>query len=104
MAGVQAHAEERVAEVALDDALQLAADLTDVQRAVPLGDRHEVRRDEAVDVVPPVLVELVRVLHDEAGAAVERSPDAEGDRERITPLDRAVARAEQARARRADRR
>ena len=85
-----------IAEVAVDDALQLAADLPDVQCLVPVDDRLEVRRDEPLDVVLRVSVELGRVLHDEAGPAVERAPDAERDRERIATLDRPVARAEQA--------
>ena len=51
VAGVEEDAEERVAEVAVDDRLQRAAGLADVQRPVPLGDRREVRRRRAVDVV-----------------------------------------------------
>ena len=51
MAGVEEDAEERVAEVPVDDRLQRAAHLTDVQRPVPLGDRLEVRADEPLDVV-----------------------------------------------------
>ena len=70
-------------------------DLADVQRAVPLGDRREVRRDEALDVVLGALRQLGRVLDDEAGPAVQRAPDPERDGEGVAPLDRPVARAEQ---------
>ena len=77
-------------------ALQLATDLPDVQCLVPVDDGFEVGRDEPLDVVLRVSVELGRVLHDEAGPAVERAPDAERDRERIATLDRPVSRAEQA--------
>ena len=48
---VEEDAEELVAEMAVDDLLQGPAHLADVQRAVPLGDRLEVRRDQPLDVV-----------------------------------------------------
>ena len=51
MARVQEDPEERVAEVAIDDLLERAAGLADVERAVPLGDRREVRPDQPLDVV-----------------------------------------------------
>ena len=41
MARVEADAEERVAEVAVGDPLQLATDLADVERAIPLRDRSK---------------------------------------------------------------
>ena len=84
-----------VAEMAVDDLLQRPADLADVQRAVPLGDRLEVRRDQPLDVVGDPVGQLRRVLGDEAGTAVERTPDPERHRQRIAALDRPVARAEQ---------
>ena len=74
VAGVEEDPEERVAEVAVDDLLQRPADLADVQRAVPLGHRLEVRRDEPLDVVGDPVGELGRILGDEAGAAVEARP------------------------------
>ena len=51
MSRVEEDPEERVAEVTIDDLLQRPTDLPDVQRAVPLGHRFEVRRDQPVDVV-----------------------------------------------------
>jgi hypothetical protein len=67
--------------------VQLAAGLADVQRLVPLRDRREVGRDEPFDVVADPGRQLVGVLDDEPGAAVERAPDAEGDGERVPALD-----------------
>ncbi len=99
--GVQEDPEERVAEVAVDDVEQRAAGLPDVQRPVPLGDRLEVRRHQPLDVVADPVRQLRRVLDDEAGAAVERAPDPERDREPVAALDRPVARAEEAERRRA---
>jgi hypothetical protein len=78
--------------------------LADVQRAVPLGDGLEVGRHQPLDVVADTGRQLGRVLDDEAGAAVERAPDAEGDGQRVAALDRPVGRAEQAEAMRAARR
>ena len=43
MARVEEDAEERVAQVAVDDLLERSARLADAQRAVPLGDRLEIR-------------------------------------------------------------
>ena len=51
VARVEPDAEERVAQPAVDDLLERAADLADVERAVPLRDGLEVRPGEAVDVV-----------------------------------------------------
>ena len=51
--------------------------------------------DEPIDVVADPVRQLGRVLDDEPGAAVQRAPDPEGDRERVAALDRPVARAEQ---------
>ena len=96
MAGVEEDPEERVAEVAVDDRLERAAGLADPQRAVPLGDRREVRPDEPLDVVADPVRQLGGVLDDEPGPAVERAPDPERDREPVAALDRPVARAQQA--------
>ena len=93
--GVEEDPEERVAQTAVDDGLQLTADLADVEGAVPLGDGLEVRGDEAVDVVLHPVRQLRRVVDDEAGPAVERAPDPERDGERVAPLDRPVAGAQQ---------
>ena len=95
MPGVEPHPEEGVADVAVDDPLQLTADLTDAQRHVPVGDCLEVRRDQPLDVVLRLGLELGRVLYDEARSTVEGAPDAERDREGITALDRSVPRAQQ---------
>jgi hypothetical protein len=92
---VEGDTEERVAQMTVDDGLQLAAHLADMQRLVPIGHGREVRRDEAFDVVLCSVGQLRRILHQEAGAAVERPPDTERDRERVAPFDRPVARAEQ---------
>ena len=51
VAGVEPDPEERVAEPAVDDLLEHAARLADVERLVPLRDRLEVRGDEPLDVV-----------------------------------------------------
>ena len=67
----------------------------DAHRAVPLGDRREVRRHQPIDVVADPLGQLVRRLDHEPGPAGERAPDAEGGREPIAALDRPIARAEQ---------
>ena len=85
VARVQEDAEERVAQAAVDDRLERAARLADVQRLVPLDDRLEVRPDEPVDVVPDAGRQLRRVLDDEAGATVERAPDPERGREPDRP-------------------
>ena len=76
MAGIERDPEERITQTAVDDRLQLATHLADVQRAVPLGHRLEVRRHQPLDVVGGPVGELRRVLGDETGAAIERSPDA----------------------------
>ena len=90
------HAEERIAEVTVDGGLEFAADLSDVQRAVPVGDGLEVWSDETFDVVDGALGQLLRLLDDEARPAVQRPPDPERDRERVAPLDRPVAGTQQA--------
>ena len=95
MAGIEGDPEERIAQVAVDDRLQLATDLADVESAVPLGHRLEVRRHQPFDVVAGPVGELRCVLGNEAGAAIERSPDAERDRERVASFDRPVTRAQQ---------
>ena len=46
MPGIERDPEERIAQVAVDDGLEFATDLPDVQRAVPVGDGREVRSDE----------------------------------------------------------
>ena len=97
--GVEEDPEERVTEAAVDDGLQRAARLADADGRVPLGDRLEVRRDEALHVVAHAVRELRRVGHDEARATRERSPDAERGRERVAPLDRAIAGTQEAQAR-----
>ncbi len=48
---IEEDAEERVAEVALDDVVERAAGLPDAERPVPLRDRLEVRPDQPLDVV-----------------------------------------------------
>ena len=93
--GVQEDAEERVAQATVDDLVERAARLADAQRAVPLGDRLEVRPDEPIDVVADLRRQLRRIVDDETRAAVQRTPDAERDGEPIATLDPAVARAEQ---------
>ena len=98
VARVEEDPEERVAQAAVDDRLERAAGLADVERLVPLGDGLEVRPDEPVDVVADSVGQLRGVLDDEARATVERAPDPERDRERVAALDRPIARAEQARA------
>jgi hypothetical protein len=62
-----------------------------VQGAVPLGHRLEVRADEPLDVVADPVGQLGRVLDDEPGAAVQRPPDPERDREAIAAFDPPVA-------------
>ena len=69
--------------------------LADAQRAVPLGDRLEVRADQPLHVVADRRRQLGGILDDESRAAVQRAPDAERDREPVAALDPAVARAEQ---------
>ena len=89
VARVEEDAEERVAEVAVDDRLEGAAGLADVQRLVPLGDRREVRRRPAARRSRrSPSGSSGGVLDDEPGAAVERAPDPEGHRERVAALDR----------------
>ena len=99
MPGVEEDPEERIAEPLHDRVVQRAAGRPDAQALVPRGDRLEVRRHEALDVIPDRGRELGRVLDHEAGTRVERTPHAERDGERIAALDRAIARAEQPEAR-----
>ena len=56
-------------------AWSVAAGLADAQRAVPLGDRLEVRRHQPLDVVADAARQLGGVLDHEAGPAVQRAPD-----------------------------
>ena len=87
MARVQRDPEERIADSARDRGVHRRAGLADPQRRIPRPDRLEVRPHEPIDVVADVLVKVRGILDDEAGAAVERAPDPEGDRERIAALD-----------------
>ena len=82
-----------------DRVVQRSAGLPDAQALVPRGDRLEIGRHEALDVIPDRGRQLGGVLDHEAGPAVERTPHAERDGERIAALDRAIARAEQPEAR-----
>ena len=95
VARVEEDAEERVAEVSVDDLVERASGLADVQRAVPLGHRLEVRGDQPLHVVADPRRQLRRIFDDESGAAVQRAPDAERDREAVAAFDPTVARAEQ---------
>ena len=52
MPGVEADPEEGISEAAIDDLLEHAAPLADVERPIPLRDRLEVRGDESFDIVP----------------------------------------------------
>ena len=99
VAGVEADPEEGVAEPAIDDLLEHAALLADVQRPVPLRDRLEVRGDEPLDVVADAGRQAGGILDDEPRPAVERAPDPEGDRERVAGCDDAVSRAQEAECR-----
>ena len=96
MARVEEDAEERIAEVLVDDGLQRTADLADVERLVPRGDGSEIRPDELVDVVADALWQLGRVLDDEPGATGEGAPDSVGGGERVAALDRSIAGAQEA--------
>ena len=95
---IEEDAEEGVTKVAVDDRLQLASRLSDVQCFVPLGHGGEVRNDEAVDVILDSGWQLRRVLDDEAGTAVERSPNTKSGRQWIATFDAAITRAEQSEA------
>src|SRR3954451_8315039 len=95
VSGIERNAEEVVTEMSVDDLLESAAGLSDMQCAVPLGDRREVRGDEAFDVVVCDVGQFVGVLDQEAGSAVQRTPDPERDREWIAAFERPVARAHQ---------
>src|SRR5688500_6943695 len=95
VARVEEDPEERVTEPARDDLVKRPARLADPERAVPLGDRLEIRPDEPVDVVPDPGRQLARVLDDESSPAIERAPDSEGHGEPVAPLDRAIAGAEE---------
>src|SRR5262245_14858476 len=95
MARVEVDAEECVTQSPVDDGLERAADLADVQRGVPLGDRLEVWPDQAGYVVLDVVRKLRRVLDDESGSTVQGAPDAVRDCEAVTAFDRSVTRAEQ---------
>ena len=77
------------------DLVERAAGDADADRGVPLGDRGEVGRHEAIHVVADGGRELIGRLDHEAGSARERAPDAEGHGEAIASLDRAIARAQQ---------
>ena len=94
--GVQEDPEERVAEPAVDDLLERPARLPDADRAIPLGDRLEIRSHELLDVVADARRQLAGILDDEPGPAVQRAPHAECHREPVSALDPARARAEQA--------
>ena len=95
MAGIENDAEERVAQVAIDDLVEDAAGLADVQRAIPFRDGLEVRPDKSIDVIADRAGQPGRVLDHEPGPAVERTPDAEGHGEPVAALDPSVAGAEQ---------
>src|SRR6187402_3946084 len=95
MPRVQEDPEEGIAEMLVDDGLERPARLTDAQRAVPRGDRREIRRDQAIDVVADLVPELARILHDEARPAGQRPPDAERRGERVAALDGPIAGAQQ---------
>ena len=75
--------------------LERASGLPDAQGGVPLGDRAEVRRDEALHVVGDVVRHAAGVLGDPPGPAVEGAPDAERHGHRVPGLDPAVAGAQQ---------
>ena len=92
MPGVEEDAEERVAEMAqaMMSWSSPPAD-ADADRPVPLGDRGEVRRHEALDVVADAVRAARGILDHEAGAAGQGAPDAEGGGERVAALDRTVA-------------
>src|SRR3954453_18691848 len=96
MPSIQQDPEERVVETPFDDVVERAAGLSDVQRAVPLSDRGEIRADEAVDVIADPRGQHVGALDDEPGTTVEGAPDPEGDGERVARFDPAIAGAEQA--------
>ena len=89
MTGVEEDAEERVGEAAVDDRLEGAAGLADVEGPVPLGDGLEVRADEPFDVIADLRRQVRRIVGDEARPAGEGAPDPECRREAIATLDRA---------------
>src|SRR5690606_38051686 len=93
--GIEEEPEERVAEATEDDVVEHLALLADVERLVPLDDRLEVGPDELLDVVGDVGGELRGVTDDEAGPAVEGTPDSVGDGELIAVGDDSVAGTEQ---------
>src|SRR5688572_26670633 len=95
VARVEEDPEERVAEPACDDLVERPARLADPERAVPFGDRLEVRPDEPVHVVADPGRQLARVLEDESRPTIERAPDPEGHGEPVAPLNRAVTGAEE---------
>src|SRR5664280_2129350 len=91
---IERDAEERIAQVAVNGLMQDTSRLADAQGAVPIGDGLEIRLHEASHVVPDSRWELVGTADHKAGAAVQSTPNAEGDREGITALDPTVARTE----------
>ena len=95
MTRVEEDAKEGVAETPIDDLLERAAFLPDVERPVPLGHRLEIGSDQTIDVVVDFPGQILRAFRHEPGTAVESPPDPEGDRESVSPLDGPVARAEQ---------
>ena len=79
----------------VDDVRTARRRLADPQRPVPLGDRLEIGRHEAVHVIADAGGQLVLVRDHEPGPAGERAPDPERDGEAVAALDGSTARAQQ---------
>jgi hypothetical protein len=60
VAGVDVHAKERVTQPPGNQVVELAAGDADADRLAPVGRAGEVRRDQALDVVPGGSGQVVR--------------------------------------------
>jgi hypothetical protein len=74
VARVEEDPEERISKTSIDDLVEDATSLSDMEGLVPLRDCLEVWRHEPVDIIGYRWIELGAVRHHEARTAVERTP------------------------------
>ncbi len=95
MSRVQEDTEERVPQPPIDDLMEDCSGLANMERLVPLDDCFEIRPDESIDIVLDLSRKFRGVFDYKPGPTVEGAPNAECHRESVSPLDSAVARAQQ---------
>ena len=69
VAGIEAETEERIAEMVLDQRVDLAAGDADADGFIPIGGAGEIRRRQAIDVVVDSVRQPAGVLDQPAGPA-----------------------------------